>query len=112
VAAYSQGGKAPEIADPRVTLFKGLFEETLPKYTPPAHDVLIVNIDCDLYSSTIFVLNTLAPHLKPGTFIYFDEFADCNHELRAFDEFLCRTGRKVSLFAATKPYAQVVFQFL
>jgi hypothetical protein len=108
---YSQGGKAPEIPDPRVTFFKGLFEETLPNYTLPDHDVLVINIDCDLYSSTTFVLNSLAPYIKPGTFIYFDEFSDQAHELRAFDELLHNTGKKCTLFAATKSYAQAVFQF-
>jgi len=78
----------------------------------PAHDVLIVSIDCDLYSSTIFVLNTLAPFLKPGSYIYFDEFADYHHELRAFDEFLQRTGRKCRMIGATKSYAQAVFQMI
>jgi hypothetical protein len=109
---YSQGGKMPEIPDPRVIFFKGLFEETLTHYTPPAHDALIVSIDCDMYSSTIFVLNSLAPYLKPGTFIYFDEFSDYDHELRAFDEFLRATGKKCVLFGATKSYAQTVFQFI
>lgn len=108
---FSQGGKPPEIADPRVSFFKGLFEETLPHYKPPPHDVLIVSIDCDLYSSTIVVLNALAPYLKPGSYIYFDEFSDYHHELRAFDEFLTRTGRKCTMVGATKSYAQVVFQF-
>ena len=32
---YSQGGKVPEIPDPRVSFFKGLFEETLPTYALP-----------------------------------------------------------------------------
>jgi O-methyltransferase len=109
---YSQGGNIPDISDPRVTFHKGLLEETLPHYSPPAHDSLIVSIDCDMYSSTIFVLNSLAPYLTPGTYLYFDEFSDYDHELRAFDEFLLATGKRCVLFGATKSYAQTVFQFI
>jgi len=109
---YSQNGKPPEIPDPRITFFTGLFEETLPRYTLPPHDTLIVSIDCDMYTSTSFVLHSLAPYLTPGTFIYFDEFSDYANELRAFDEFLAVSGKKCVLVGATKSYAQAVFQFI
>lgn len=107
---YSQKGKAPEINDSRVTFFKGLFEETLPQYIVPPHEKLIINIDCDLYSSTSFVLQTLAPHIAPGTLLYFDEFADRNNELRAFDGFLSSTRKEFELIGATKAFAQAAFE--
>jgi hypothetical protein len=107
---YSQNGKPPEINDPRVTFFKGLFEQTMPRYVLPPHETLIVNIDCDLYSSTRFVLNALSPHLAAGACIYFDEFADRNNEMRAFDEFLSSGGKEFSLIGATKAFAQVAFE--
>ena len=68
----STNGNIPEIDDPRVQFFKGLFEETLPTYVLPAHESLVINLDADLYSSTIYVLNTLRKSIQPGTYLYFD----------------------------------------
>ena len=100
----------PQIDDTRVQLFRGLFEQTLPGYRFPAHDVLVLNFDADLYASTIFVLNALEREIVPGTYIYFDEFNHRFHELRAFSEFIERTGMKWSLLGATRSLAHVVFQ--
>ena len=88
---FATSGTPPEIDDPRVFFVKGLFNETLPAYRMPEHDQLIVNIDCDLYSSAATVLSWLEPHLRPGTLLYFDELPDRDHEMRALKEFLART---------------------
>ncbi len=107
---YSAGGQLPSIADPRVRFFKGLFQDTLPTYTLPDHDILIVNIDCDLYSATSFVLSWLASNIHPGTFIYFDEFSDPRNEMRAFQELLKDRTKRFSLLGATRSYGQVSFE--
>ena len=49
---FSTEGQVPEIDDPRVRFFVGWFEETLPQYEWPEHEVLVVVLDADLYSST------------------------------------------------------------
>jgi len=85
----------PQFDDERVSLEVGWFSDTLSTFKVPEHDQLIVNIDSDLYSSAVEVLSTLESYLVPGTLIYFDEFADRDHELRAFKEFLGRTGLQV-----------------
>lgn len=90
--------------------FKGWFDDTLPKYICPPHELLVINLDADLYSSTSLVLKTLQAHIAPGTYIYFDEFNHRDHELRAFDEFLNETGWKFSLVGTTQTLAQVVFR--
>jgi len=108
--AYSAAGCLPEIADPRVKFFKGLFQQTLPSYVLPDHENLIINIDCDLYSSASFVLNSLAGHICPGTYLYFDEFSDPRNELRAFNELLTTTNKRFSLLGATRSYSQVSFE--
>jgi hypothetical protein len=108
--AYSAEGHLPEIPDQRVRFFKGLFQETLPEYVVPEHDTLIINIDCDLYSSTRFVLNSLADRIRPGTFLYFDEFSDPRNEMRAFNELLIATKKRFSLLGATRSYGQVSFE--
>jgi hypothetical protein len=85
----------PVIDDDRVSFQVGWFENTLPDFRVPEHDQLIINVDCDLYSSAATVLAWAQPYLKPGTLVYFDEFPDRDHELRAFRE-LC-TGSSVVL---------------
>jgi O-methyltransferase len=89
---FSTGGQIPKIDDPRVQFFKGWFDAVLPTYTVPSHDLLVINMDADLYSSTIYVLRHLRQFIKPGTFIYFDEMNHMDHEPKAFDEFVAESG--------------------
>jgi len=72
----------------------GRFEDTLPKWlVSHGQPFGIVHIDCDLYSSTKFVLDQLEPFLD-GAVIAFDEIrgfpAGEYHEGRAWAEFLAR----------------------
>jgi len=107
---FSTGGQLPHIEDPRVHFHEGWFEDTLPAFRLPPHDVLLINCDADLYSSTMFVLNQLRAAIIPGTYLFFDEFSDRNHELRAFAEFLTRTKTKFDLLAATRAFDKVLFR--
>jgi hypothetical protein len=106
---FSTNGEIPQIDDTRVEFFKGWFDETLPNYNCPPHEVLVINLDADLYSSTAVVLKALQPFIVPGTYIYFDEFHHRDHELRAFDEFINQTGMKFSLVAVTRYLQHAVF---
>jgi hypothetical protein len=108
--AFATGGQIPRIEDVRVEFFKGWFEDTLPHYQCPQHEVLVLNMDADLYSPTRFVLDMLENQIVPGTYIYFDEFNHQFHEMRAFDEFLRRTGMKFSLVGVTRALKHVLFQ--
>lgn len=107
---FSLGGRVPQIDDPRVAFFKGWFDETLPRYTVPPHELLFINIDCDLYSSTKTVLDFVRPHLVPGTYLYFDEFRHLQHELKAFDEFLSETRKEFVIVAASIQMSNVLFR--
>src|SRR4030095_10735776 len=69
---FSVQGAVPTIDDARICFFKGWFDEVLPTYSVPEHDVLVINMDADLYTSTICVLHHLRPWIRAGTFIYFD----------------------------------------
>ena len=107
---FTTEGRIPEIDDPRVRFFKGWFDQVLPTYTLPPHDLLVINMDADLYSSTIYVLRHLQDYIKPGTFIYFDDMNHMDHEPKAIDEFLSETGKKFRLVAADRTLAFVFFQ--
>ena len=79
-------GEPPKIDDDRVSFEVGWFDDTLSKFEIPEYDQLIINVDSDLYSSAVRVLTWAEPYLMEGTRIYFDEFPDRDHEMRAFNE--------------------------
>jgi hypothetical protein len=104
---FDTHGQMPVINDPRVKFFKGWFDQVLPTYSVCPHEVLVVNLDVDLYSSTIYVLRWLRPHLKPGALLYFDDMSVVDHALRAFDEFTKESGLQFKAIAADKTLAYV-----
>ena len=101
----------PQIDDPRVSFVVGWFDKVLPAYDPPEHDQLVVNIDCDLYSSARTVLAWLEPHLRPGTLVCFDELPDHDHELRAFFESLAANDRFVTPLAMANGGVQWLLRY-
>jgi hypothetical protein len=106
-------GRVPHFDDKRVVLHPGWFKDTLPSFVAsflPEYDRLVVHLDADLYSSTSLVLSALEDKVIPGTILIFDEFSDRDHELRAFDEFLERTGHRFGILGATTVLGQVAFQ--
>jgi hypothetical protein len=107
---FSTGGSVPEIGDPRVGFVKGWFSQTLPVYQVPAHETLIINMDADLYSSTIYVLRYLRPHFRTGSFIYFDDLFCPEQEPRAFAEFLTESGLKFKPVCAMRSLASAFFE--
>lgn len=71
---YSTQGKIPKVPH-HVTLIPGWFEETLPLFLKKHEEnVALINIDCDIYSSTKTVLDLLSSYIKKGTIIIFDEY--------------------------------------
>lgn len=94
---YKQGDMysgMPVLEDKRASFEKGLFQHTLHQFlqTKYRKDVerTIIHLDADLFSSTLFVLTSLAPYLKSGDILLFDEFSVPNHEFYAWDLF-CQT---------------------
>jgi hypothetical protein len=56
------------------------------------------------------VLGKVEGLLAPGSYLYFDELNDRVHELRAFDEFLARTGMRFRTVAASRELSHVAFR--
>lgn len=86
---FSTHGQPPTISDERVKFMKGWFQDTLPQCIEligslAARRTVLVHFDADLYSSTLFLLYTLAQKLNEFHFI-FDEFS--GHESRALYNF-------------------------
>jgi hypothetical protein len=107
---FSTDGEVPHFDDGRVELVPGWFDDSLPGFTLPEHDQLVINVDADLYSSARTVLTELEPVIVPGTLLYFDEFNDSWNELRAFEEFLERTGRTMQTLAHDDSWAHWLFR--
>lgn len=69
-------------------LWVGWFNETLPGFKEKVQltrPIALLHVDCDLYSSTVTVLNNLKNNIVPGTVIVFDEYM--NYPGWQLDEF-------------------------
>lgn len=92
-------GRLPEAwIDERVRLSKGWFQDTLPKYTGR---IALLHLDCDLYESYKYCLETLYERVAPGGIVMFDEYADSRWPgaTKAIDEFFAGRVEKVQAHA-------------
>lgn len=93
--AFHQNGVIPKV-NINVKLIKGWFNDTLPAFlnTHRNKKVSFIHIDCDLYSSTKYVLDALLPHIDDNCMIVFDELVNYpgydgdKGELKAWYEFV------------------------
>jgi len=104
--AYSQDGKPPQVAE-NVELVIGLFQDTLEKFLEKyPYPVAYIHIDCDLYSSTKYVLEKLESRIVSGTVISFDEIWNqplcLDSEMKAWLEFVEKTGIKYKWISRTE----------
>jgi len=92
---FATGGVPPEVED--VVFYRGLFRDTIPYYREIAKPVGLLHVDCDLYESTLDVLDGVGSLLREGSIIVFDEWwysppgeqrQWCDHEARAFLEWV------------------------
>lgn len=113
--SFTNNGEIPSIEDQRVKFYKGLFQETLPGFLDKLDGSRknIILLDADLYSSTLYVLTTIAPYLKKDDIIIFDEFLSPQHEFLAFNNF-CQAFPHIKLGAlgAANNYTFVAFKVL
>ncbi|MEZ0232772.1 MAG: tetratricopeptide repeat protein [Methylophilaceae bacterium] len=94
--SYSTKGLIPKVP-PKVKLHAGWFDESLPEFLESHPEpVRLMNIDCDIYSSTKTVLTILAPQIVVGSVIVFDEYMGNEHwredEFKAFQEAVSEHG--------------------
>lgn len=96
-----------------VKLVVGLFEDTLPGFVLIHPDrIKLLHVDCDIYSGTVTIFDTLSAQIDDNTIIIFDEYLNypgwekCEH--KAFIEFCARTGREPEYLAFVPGSEQVV----
>ena len=102
--------KIPTFNDVRVITHVGMFADTLPADMGVLN---LVHIDCDLYQSTVTVLDNI--QVEPGTVILFDEYHGypnyAMHERKAYLEWSQRTNYKLNWLAKGRMQAVgIVYQ--
>jgi O-methyltransferase len=110
--AMSTNNAMPEINDSRVKFHQGLFQQTLPGFLANFRNDKrkVILLDADLYSSTLYVLSSLAPFLKKNDIVIFDEFAVPQHEFLAFLDFKRSFYMDFEMIAAANNYYFVAFK--
>ena len=106
---FDEHGRLPIFDDPRVSLATGLFQDTLPTFLTGfrARGPVVVHLDADLYSSTLYCLARMDPFMVPGSIAIFDEFGQPLHEFRAFEDYLQSFRREWRPLAGTVDAAGV-----
>jgi len=89
-----------------ITIHKGMFQDTLPVFLKDSpYPMALVHIDCDIYSSTYYVLNTLNEQIVPGTVLVFDEMWGypgwTKHEYQALNDWVVYHHREYEYISAT-----------
>lgn len=112
--AFSTDGKRPVIADARVDFVVGWFQRSLRGFMASYRQQgrLVIHVDCDLYSSTLFCLTTLDPVISPGTLIVLDDFFDALHVYRALSDYCSAYMREYKLIARTHQLGQAAIVML
>jgi O-methyltransferase len=104
---FTQGGRTPEVDDQRCAFHVGLFNQTLPRYLRAPRSRarrLVVHIDPDLYSSTLYVLTMLAPRLAAADILLLADFCSMRHPthvFRAFHDFVAAYGLDYEVLASS-----------
>jgi O-methyltransferase len=106
---FNANGMVPDLKDLRCSFEVGLFQDALPPFVARTDlsGRVVINLDADMFTSTLFVLTTLAPYLKSGDLIFFDEFSCPLDEFRAFEEFVRSFRVKYEVVAAVYGYTRV-----
>jgi hypothetical protein len=110
--AFSTNNEIPLIEDFRGKFLKGLFQQTVPLFVAEFDNSRrnVLMMDADLWSSTLYVLTSLAPFFKKGDIIFFDEFVVPTHEFKAFLDFTSSYYMKLELIAAANNYYFAAFK--
>jgi hypothetical protein len=93
----------------------GWFEDTLPSFLAEhPGPIAFLHVDCDLYSSTVTVLEQVGSRLVPGSVILFDEYLNYpgwqHGEHQAWQEYVVRTGTTFDYLGYSRDDEQVAIR--
>jgi O-methyltransferase len=111
---FDTQGRLPNIADRRCSFQVGLFQETLPQFLVAleGRPRLVVHLDADLFTSTMFVLAMLAPMMRDGDLLFFDEFSCPLDEFTAFQNVARSFQLKYEVLGAVQGYGRVCMKIV
>jgi predicted O-methyltransferase YrrM len=115
IGAFAQK-KLPKVPA-NVEFHVGLFGDTLPEFMKNhPGPIAFLHVDCDLYTSTVTIFEHLGPRLQPGAIALFDEYYNFHrwrqHEFKAFQEFVERSGVRYEYIGFSVTGQQVVTRIL
>lgn len=91
--------------DSRITLVSGYFEDTLPQWVEDRDQLSVIHFDCDLYSSTKTILESVNHLIRAGTILLFDEIYNFpgweTYEWKAFSEWRNSRGARTECLMRT-----------
>jgi hypothetical protein len=100
-------------------LIVGWFDQTLPKFQQTRlgkNPIALLHVDCDLYSSTVTILNNLKNNIVPGTVIVFDEYMNYPgwqlDEFKAWQEHCAMYGVKYEYIGRVSRHQKVAVRVL
>lgn len=97
---FSTNGRVPEITDPRGSFITGFFNTSLRPFleTYERQNKMVIHVDADLCSSSLYALMAMDPFIDRGTLIVFDDFgpADEYAALYHYSKSCCREWRVVA----------------
>lgn len=112
--AYTQNGNIPKIDDDRVSFIDGLFQDTIDDFSQnfELKNRLVMHMDADLYSSTLYALMNFNRHIKPETIILFDEFTsrNCTDEFAALLDYCAACYREFEVLATRNDHVKLAIK--
>jgi Macrocin-O-methyltransferase (TylF) len=99
-------------------LHVGWFDQTLPSFVQEQgpRPVQLLHVDCDLYSSTVTILDNLKNNIVPGTVIIFDEYMNYPgwqlDEFRAWQEFVAQHKIRYEYIGRVSRHQKVAIRVL
>ena len=108
----------PQVRD-NCKLVVGWFDQTLPGFKTnniKNGPLALLHVDCDLYSSTVTILNELKDNIVPGTVIVFDEYINYPgwqlDEFKAWQEHCKMYGIKYEYIGRVSKHQKVAVRVL
>jgi len=96
--AFDHGGNIPFAVPNNGVIVNGWFNKTLPGFDYKKTVAKYIHIDCDVYSSTKEILNTMSGKIVTGTIVVFDDYFNHQNwrqgEHRAWQEFVAENKIK------------------